>query len=243
MYGDASSSAQVSGPSSSFAAPTNAKEEAEARRRAGEEAAEKRRQAKVLKDVARRLAETIDNLALDRVAAAKPAAGAGGSSGEASPRARMKTPASKRIDAREEADETSASSPPSAAEEAAAVAVQSAFRGHKARKGVREEINAGILRPSRTQTTYKHASGRHITFSPVIDDGGEGGASVRDGSDAEVDDDAEVVFDEEDEKPKDALVIVASPDKPPMPKPRLLGVKTGRPDTNTVLPNLSLIHI
>ena len=93
------------------------------------------------------------------------------------------------------------------------------------------------MRPSRTQTTYKHASGRHITFSPVIDDGGEGGASVRDGSDAEVDDDAEVVFDEEDEKPKHALVTVASPDKPPMPKPRLLGVKTGRPDTHTVLPN------
>ena len=32
-------------------------------------------------------------------------------------------------------------------------------------------------------------------------------------------------------------MTVASPDKPPMPKPRLLGVKTGRPDTHTVLPN------
>ena len=218
-------------PSSSFAAPTNAKEEAEARRRAGEEAAEKRRQAKVLKDVARRLADTIDNLALAQIAGGGPTSS--GMSRDASPVFRKPKTASRRIEV-EEARETT-----SAEEEAAAVAVQSAFRGHVARKGVRAEINAGILKPSRAQTSYTHASGRHITFSPKIDDGGEGGAGGArgDGSGDEVDeDDVEVVFD--DETVQKSLVPATSPERqPPMPRPRLLGVKTGRPGTHTVLPN------
>ena len=220
-------------PSSSFAAPTNAKEEAEARRRAGEEAAEKRRQAKVLKDVARRLADTIDNLALAQIAAGGPTSS--GMSRDASPVFKRPKPASRRIEV-EEARETT-----SAEEEAAAVAVQSAFRGHVARKGVRAEINAGILKPSRAQTSYTHASGRHITFSPKIDDGGEGGAGGArgDGSGDEVDeDDVEVVFDDETVQKSKSLVPATSPERqPPMPRPRLLGVKTGRPGTHTVLPN------
>ena len=220
-------------PSSSFAAPTNAKEEAEARRRAGEEAAEKRRQAKVLKDVARRLADTIDNLALAQIAAGGPTSS--GTSRDASPVFKRPKPASKRIEV-EEARETT-----SAEEEAAAEAVRSAFRGHVARKGVRAEINAGILKPSRAQTSYTHASGRHITFSPKIDDGGEGGAGGArgDGSGDEVDeDDVEVVFDDDEVKKSKSLVPATSPERqPPMPRPRLLGVKTGRPGTHTVLPN------
>ena len=122
----------------------------------------------MLKDVARRLADTIDNLALAQIAAGGPTSS--GMSRDASPVFKRPKPASRRIEV-EEARETT-----SAEEEAAAVAVQSAFRGHVARKGVRAEINAGILKPSRAQTSYTHASGRHITFSPKIDDGGEGGA-------------------------------------------------------------------
>ena len=124
-------------------------------------------QARLLKSVAQRLADTLDNLpapqattqanteANIQATAATSAASPSGSHGPGSPLAEAE-----------------------ARLHAASIVIQSAYRGHAARR----DVCAGILRPTRGAGTSPSHSGRRISFAERIDDSGGSGSGGGGGS-------------------------------------------------------------
>ena len=251
--------------SAAFIAST-ARADAVERRRRGAENLAKAKEAKALRDVARRLAETAGAIAREDAAARERAArpsssssfrssassdfsrgGSAGPSAAPSPArsALKKRPTSSRR-APLEAEKIDAAAAVEVEDtektNAAATALQSAYRGRAARREIAENIARGILRPSTAGGRYKHASGRHITFSETVEESDGVRASVEKkmagapDEEAENRDEARVDGDERSDGDGAANRAAASPPRPP-PKPRLLEQMRGPPETHTVLPD------
>ena len=234
---------------------------AERKSAAEAKANEEAREALALREVARRLAATIDAFsatqkqanrekALERARDAKPTTRSRG----------MRDANADNADnaAAHESSESPSSSesppPPRARNDgdggigfamranAAATTVQSHVRGYQARRRVASgDLTAGgpaagrSLRSSLKSPSkaYAHASGRRISFAPKTTTAGGGGGGGDD------DDDVEVIHDEEltlRESPPKRDALALAPPSDPAPPPRLLGVKFGPPETHTTLP-------
>ena len=236
---------------------------AERKSAAEAKANEEAREALALREVARRLAATIDAFSATQKQANREKALERARDAKPTTRSRSRGMRDANADNADNAAAHESSESPSSSESpppprarndgdggigfamranAAATTVQSHVRGYQARRRVASgDLTAGgpaagrSLRSSLKSPSkaYAHASGRRISFAPKTTTAGGGGGGGDD------DDDVEVIHDEEltlRESPPKRDALALAPPSDPAPPPRLLGVKFGPPETHTTLP-------